>query len=215
MRKATMIAIIDYQMGNLRSVQKGFEKVGYEAVITSDPRDVERAEKVVLPGVGAFGDAMVELRRRDLVSPICEAIEADKPFLGICLGLQLLFDVSFEGGQHEGLGILTGKVVRFDVPEDYKVPHMGWNEAIIRQRAPILEGIEEGTHFYFVHSYYVVPDDSNVVAIEADYHRPFCAMAWRGNMFATQFHPEKSQKHGLRILKNFGELAVYTAPGHV
>jgi glutamine amidotransferase len=201
-----MIAIIDYQMGNLRSVQKGFEKVGYEAVITSDPGVVEQAEKVVLPGVGAFGDAMVELRRRNLVGPICDAIEADKPFLGICLGLQLLFDVSYEGDQHAGLGILPGKVVRFDVPAEYKVPHMGWNAAIIRRPAPILKGIEEGAYFYFVHSYYVAPDDSEVVAVEADYHRPFCAMAWRGNMFATQFHPEKSQKHGLRILKNFAEL---------
>lgn len=201
-----MIAIIDYQMGNLRSVQKGFERVGYDATITSDPEDVEQADKIILPGVGAFEDAMAELRHRHLVDPIINAVEAGKPFLGICLGLQLLFDVSYEGGEHKGLGILPGKVVRFDLPAEYKVPHMGWNEAIVRHRAPILDGIEEGTHFYFVHSYYVVPEDPEVVAIQADYDRPFCAMIWRDNLFATQFHPEKSQKHGLRILKNFADL---------
>lgn len=201
-----MIAIIDYQMGNLRSVQKALEKVGTQAVITSDPREVARAEKVVLPGVGAFRDAIAELRRRDLIAPIRDVIAADKPFLGICLGLQLLFDVSYEDGQYEGLGVLPGKVVRFEVPPEFKVPHMGWNEALIRRRAPVLDGIAEGTHFYFVHSYYVVPEDPAVIAIEADYHRPFCAMIWRGNLFATQFHPEKSQAQGLKLLKNFVEL---------
>jgi imidazole glycerol-phosphate synthase subunit HisH len=198
-----MIAIIDYQMGNLRSVQKAFEKVGSQAVITSDPRQLAQAEKVVLPGVGAFRDAIAELRRRDLTGPIREAIEAGKPFLGICLGLQLLFDVSYEDGEYEGLGVLKGKVVRFKVPREFKVPHMGWNQALIRRRAPILDGIAEGTHFYFVHSYYVVPEDAEVIAVEADYHRPFCAMVWRDNLFATQFHPEKSQAQGLRMLKNF------------
>ena len=201
-----MIAIVDYQMGNLRSVQKGFEKVGFQAQITSDPRHIEAAEKVVLPGVGAFKDAIGELRRRELVGPICEAIEAGKPFLGICLGLQLLFDVSYEGGQYEGLGVLPGEVVRFDVPPEFKVPHMGWNSAHICRPAPILRGIDEGTYFYFVHSYYVVPKQHEVVAIETDYHQPFCAMIWRDNLFATQFHPEKSQRHGLQILQNFAEL---------
>ena len=201
-----MIAIIDYQMGNLRSVQKAFEKIGHAAVITSEPRQISEAGKIVLPGVGAFEDAIAELRHRDLIGPIREAIESGKPFLGICLGLQLLFDVSYEHGVHEGLGILPGKVVRFDVPPEYKVPHMGWNEARIRRPAPILAGIEDGTHFYFVHSYYVVPEDPSMVAIEADYHQPFCAMAWRDNLFATQFHPEKSQSHGLRLLQNFAEL---------
>lgn len=201
-----MIAIIDYQMGNLRSVQKGFEKVGHEAAITCDPGQIAQAGKIVLPGVGAFGDAIAELRHRDLIGPITDAIASGKPFLGICLGLQLLFDVSCEGGEHQGLGIVPGKVVRFEVPAEYKVPHMGWNRAQIRKPAPILDGIEDGTHFYFVHSYYVVPDDPEVIAIEADYHRPFCAMIWRDNIFATQFHPEKSQSHGLRMLKNFAEL---------
>ena len=201
-----MITIIDYQMGNLRSVQKGFERIGHQAEITSDPDVVRAAEKVVLPGVGAFEDAMTELRRRQLVEPICEAIDAGKPFLGICLGLQLLFDVSYEGGEHEGLKVLPGKVVRFDLPHGYKVPHMGWNQARICRPAPILNGIDEGTHFYFVHSYYVVPEDPSVTAIEAEYHRPFCAMIWRDNLFATQFHPEKSQSKGLQLLKNFAEL---------
>jgi imidazole glycerol-phosphate synthase subunit HisH len=162
----------------------------------------------VLPGVGAFRDAIAELRRRGLAGPICEAIAAGKPFLGICLGLQLLFDVSYEDGQHEGLGVLRGKVVRFQVPPEFKVPHMGWNQARIQRRAPVLQGIADGTHFYFVHSYYVVPEDPHVVAIEVDYHRPFCAMVWRDNVYATQFHPEKSQAQGLQILENFVKLGV-------
>jgi len=202
----TKIAIIDYQMGNLRSVQKGFEKVGYQATITSDPRELAIAERVVLPGVGAFGDAIAELRRRELVQPIRDAVASGKPFLGICLGLQLLFDVGYEGGEFEGLGILRGKVVRFELPPPLKVPHMGWNRGSIKHRAPVLEGIADGTYFYFVHSYYAVPDDKSVVAIEADYGHPFCAAVRRNNLFAAQFHPEKSQAEGLKILKNFAEL---------
>jgi glutamine amidotransferase len=201
-----MIAIIDYQMGNLRSVQKGFEKVGHAAIVTSDPDQLARADKVVLPGVGAFGDAMAELRRRDLVEPIRRLVDSGKPFLGICLGLQLLFDVGHEDGRHEGLGILRGEVVRFTVPHDYKVPHMGWNQLSFRKPAPILAGLENGVHCYFVHSYYVVPQDATVVAAETDYPTPFCSMVWRDNLFATQFHPEKSQRDGLRMLKNFAEL---------
>jgi glutamine amidotransferase len=201
-----MIAIVDYQMGNLRSVQKALEKVGHAAEITSDPQVLGRADKIILPGVGAFRDAIAELRGRDLVGPIKDAIEAGKPFLGICLGLQLLFDVSHEDGEYEGLGIMSGEVIRFKLPPEYKVPHMGWNQAKIVRRAPILDGIEEGAHFYFVHSYYVVPTDRDLVAIEAEYPNPFCAMVWRNNLFATQFHPEKSQANGLRLLKNFAEL---------
>jgi glutamine amidotransferase len=201
-----MIAIIDYQMGNLRSVQKAFERVGHAAEIVNAPEKIAAADKVILPGVGAFGDAIAELRRRELVEPIREAIASGKPFLGICLGLQLLFDVGYEGGRHEGLGILRGEVRRFDLPPEFKVPHMGWNECRIRRPAPILKGIAEGTHVYFVHSYYVVPADPEVVAIESDYGSPFCAMIWRDNLFATQFHPEKSQDQGLRMLKNFAEL---------
>jgi glutamine amidotransferase len=205
------IAIIDYQMGNLRSVQKGFEKAGHEATITSDPRELAAAERIVLPGVGAFGDAIAELKRRDLVGPIRESIAAGKPFLGICLGLQLLFDVGYEGGQFEGLGILRGKCVRFELPHEFKVPHMGWNRGRMVKPAPVLAGLADGTYFYFVHSYYVVPEDRGIIAIETDYGHPFSAAVWRDNLFATQFHPEKSQTDGLLLLKNFAELPALSA----
>lgn len=199
------IAIIDYGMGNLRSVQKGFERVGHQAAVTSDPAVVAAADKVVLPGVGAFEDAMAELRTRGLVRPVLAAIDGGKPFLGICLGLQLLFDVGFENGRHEGLGVIPGEVVRFELPRGLSVPHMGWNQLEIRRRPPALEGLAEGTFVYFVHSYYVVPRDPGVIATETDYGGPFCSSIWRENIFATQFHPEKSQADGLRILKNFAE----------
>lgn len=202
----SMIAIIDYQMGNLRSVQKAFERVGFEATITDRPGDLEQASAVVLPGVGAFRDAIAQIRSRDLVEPIKDVIDSGKPFLGICLGLQMLFDVSYEDGTYEGLGILPGEVVRFKLPPEYKVPHMGWNEVSFRHRPPIFAGIEEGSHFYFVHSYYVVPKESDIIAIEANYPEPFCAAVWKDNLVATQFHPEKSQADGLQVLKNFAEL---------
>ncbi|MFO7901187.1 MAG: imidazole glycerol phosphate synthase subunit HisH [Planctomycetota bacterium] len=201
-----MIVIVDYGMGNLRSVQKGFERVGYTPVISSDPAELAAADKVVLPGVGAFRDAMAELRRAQLVEPLLDAIRGGKPFLGICLGLQLLFEVGYEDGTHEGLGVLRGEVVRFDLPPGYKVPHMGWNQAMIRRPAPILKGVEEGSYLYFVHSYYVAPHDRSLVAVETDYGGPFCAMVWRDNLYAAQFHPEKSQKVGMKILENFGRL---------
>jgi imidazole glycerol-phosphate synthase subunit HisH len=202
----TTIAIIDYGMGNLRSVQKGFEKVGHSAVITSDPNQVAAAEKVVLPGVGAFEDAIHELRRLGLDQPVRDAIQSGRPFLGICLGLQMLFDVSYENGRHEGLGVVPGEVVRFDLPKGFSVPHMGWNQLLIRKPTPLLQGINEGTYVYFVHSYYVVPKDPKVIAAETDYGGPFCSMIAFDNVFATQFHPEKSQTDGLHILKNFAEL---------
>ena len=201
-----MIAIIDYQMGNLRSVQKAFERVGHAAAITADPKALERADHIVLPGVGAFADAIAEIRRRELIEPIRTAIDSGKPFLGICLGLQMLFDVGYEDGVHEGLGIIPGEVRRFDVPPEYKVPHMGWNEVSQRRPAPIFQGIADQSHFYFVHSYYVAPKDDAVIAGEASYPEPFCAAIWRDNLFATQFHPEKSQAAGLQMLKNFAEL---------
>ena len=201
-----MIAIIDYQMGNLRSVQKGFEKVGHEALIVSDPGQLTQATKVVLPGVGAFGDAMHELKQRGFVDPIRDWVAQDRPFLGICLGLQLLFDRSFEGSECEGLGILAGEVRRFDVSPPLKVPHMGWNELQVCQPAPILAGVESGDHLYFVHSYYVVPEDQQLVAVQSDYGGDFCAMVWRNHLYATQFHPEKSQRIGLQILENFAQL---------
>jgi glutamine amidotransferase len=202
----SMIAIIDYEMGNLRSVQKAFERLGQKAVITSDAAVLADADKVVLPGVGAFRDAIAALRGRKLEEPIRAAIAGGKPFLGICLGLQLLFDKSFEEGEYEGLGVVPGEVVRFRVPHEYKVPHMGWNQVCARRRPPIFAGIDDGAHFYFVHSYYVVPRDAAMVATETDYCQPFCSSIWRDNLFAVQFHPEKSQSAGLRLLANFAQL---------
>ncbi len=201
-----MIAIVDYQMGNLRSVQKGFERLGFNATVTSDPAVLAKADKVVLPGVGACGDALHEIRARDLVKPITSAIDSGKPFLGICLGLQMLFETCYESGKHTGLGIIPGEVVRFDLGAGYKVPHMGWNQVDFIKRPPIFNGIEDEAYFYFVHSYYVVPADRSVVATETEYSQPFCSSIWRENLYATQFHPEKSQENGLAVLKNFALL---------
>jgi glutamine amidotransferase len=200
-----MIAIIDYEMGNLRSVQKGFERVGHAATITSDPAELDAAERIVLPGVGAFRDAIAALRERRLVDPIRDAIRSGKPFLGICLGLQLLFERSYEDGQHKGLEVIPGNVRRFSLPTEYKVPHMGWNQLRFRRRPPLFEGVDDGEHFYFVHSYYVLPSDAAWVATETDYGTSFCSSVWRGNLCGVQFHPEKSQTAGLHLLKNFAE----------
>ena len=201
-----MIAIVDYGMGNLRSVQKAFEKVCHAATITGDPNQVAAATKIVLPGVGAFRDAIAKLRASGADQPIREHIQAGRPFLGICLGLQLLFTKSYEDGEYEGLGIFPGEVVRFDVPPEYKVPHMGWNTLRIRQPAPILNGLPQPLWAYFVHSYYVVPRDASLIAAEADYPTPFTAAIWHDNVFATQCHPEKSQRVGLALLRAFAEL---------
>ena len=201
-----MITIVDYQMGNLRSVQKGIERVGGQAKISSDPQEISAAEKLILPGVGAFGDAMAEIHRRNLAAPIIDFIGSNRPFLGICLGLQLLFERGFEHGEHEGLGVLGGDVVRFDLPPSYKVPHMGWNTVTKRASAPILADTPEHSHFYFVHSYYVRPSDPSIIALECDYGGKFCAMVRRDNLFATQFHPEKSQTNGLQVLKAFEQI---------
>ncbi|MBM4001828.1 MAG: imidazole glycerol phosphate synthase subunit HisH [Planctomycetes bacterium] len=201
-----MISIIDYQMGNLRSVQKALEHLGESAQFVSDRSGVLGADKLILPGVGAFADAIAELRRRDLIGPIREVIERGTPFLGICLGLQLLFDVSYEDGEHQGLGILRGDVRRFELSAPCKVPHMGWNQVRVLQPCPLLHGIEDGAFFYFVHSYYVTPVDPSVVALQTDYGHPFCSMIARGSLFGTQFHPEKSQRDGLRLLANFAQL---------
>src|SRR5262245_57174277 len=175
---ARPIVIVDYGMGNLRSVQKGFEKVGHQAVITSDPNQVAEAAKVVLPGVGAFCDAIARLREAGLVAPLRDHVRAGKPFLGICLGLQLIFTKSYEDGVHEGLDFLPGEVVRFpDVP-DLKVPHMGWNQLRFLKPAPIFRGLAEGAAVYFVHSYYAAPTDQAVTAATADYPTPFAAAVW-------------------------------------
>ncbi|WP_145246387.1 imidazole glycerol phosphate synthase subunit HisH [Aeoliella mucimassa] len=201
-----MIAIVNYEMGNLRSVEKALESLGYSSVITDDPQVIAEADKLILPGVGAYADAMAALRERQLVEPLRAAVAAGKPTLGICLGMQLLFDISYEDGEHQGLGILPGKVVRFSVPTEYKVPHMGWNQIAPAKESPLYAGIDAGSYFYFVHSYYVVPDDSAVVATTTDYPESFCSSIERENLFATQFHPEKSQKLGLKLLANFAAL---------
>ncbi len=206
-----MIAIIDYGMGNLRSVQKGFEKVGFEAVVTSDPKAILGAERIVLPGVGAFRDCMKNLEQGGFIDPILRVINEGRPFLGICLGLQLLFSESEEFGNNRGLGLIPGRVLRFPAGmtrggEELKVPHMGWNSLSIKQCDGLFNGIPDGTYFYFVHSYYVMPEDPSVIAATTDYGMEFCSSVRKDNIVATQFHPEKSQERGLAILRNFGEM---------
>ena len=206
-----MIAIIDYGMGNLRSVQKGFEKIGTEAIITDDPQVVLRAERVVLPGVGAFRDCMHNLEQGGFVEPILKVIAEGRPFLGICVGMQLLFSDSVEFGLYNGLNVIPGHVLRFPdqmtvAGEKLKVPQMGWNQLSFKLRPPLFEGIDSGSNVYFVHSYYVKPDDSSVIATTTDYGIEFWSSVWKDNIVATQFHPEKSQEIGLQILKNFAEL---------
>ncbi len=198
-----MIVIIDYGMGNLRSVQKAIEAVGSAAEITSDPDRVRQASKVILPGVGAFADAMAELRRTGLGEAFREAVRQGKPCLGVCLGLQLLFDSSTEDGEHTGLGLLPGRVVRLPAQPGLKVPHMGWNTLRIRKPAPLLAGLPTAPSVYFVHSYYAVAQNPQDVAAVADYPEPFAAVVWRDNLTACQFHPEKSQAIGLAMYANF------------
>ena len=200
-----MIAIVDYDMGNLRSVQKGFEKIGASATITRDPKVIATASKLVLPGVGAFGVCMEKLESYRLIEPIKEFIASGKPFLGICLGLQLLFEESEEFGSKKGLSVLKGKVLRFPASE-LKVPHMGWNSVELQKKSRLMEGIDDGSYFYFVHSYYVEPVNS-VTLGTTGYGKTFCSAVEMDNVFATQFHPEKSQKAGLKILENFAKLS--------
>jgi imidazole glycerol-phosphate synthase subunit HisH len=198
------ILILDYGMANLRSVQKAFEKVGAAAVITDDPGRIAEADKVVLPGVGAFRDAIARLREAGFVAPITDHIRAGKRFLGICLGLQLLFTKSHEEGVHQGLDIFPGEVIRFDTIPGLKVPHMGWNQLRIKKSAPIFRDLP-GDAVYFVHSYYVKPKDASIIATETDYPTPFTSAIWHENVVATQFHPEKSQHVGLAMLRKFSE----------
>jgi glutamine amidotransferase len=198
-----MIAIVDYGMGNLRSVEKGFAKVGVDARVTSDPRVVDDAAAVVLPGVGAFRDCVRNLTDLNLTGAVVRAIQKGKPYLGICLGMQVLFSESEEFGACRGLDIFRGKVVRFRISE--KVPHMGWNTVKLLKRPPIFGDIQDESYFYFVHSFYVAPDDAAVKSGVTDYGLTFTSMVWKDNVFATQFHPEKSQGLGLKILKGFGD----------
>lgn len=204
--KREAIVIVDYGMGNLRSVQKALEKVGYAAAISRDPETVARAAKVILPGVGAFADAIRCLRESGLAEPIVAHIRAGRPFLGICLGYQMLFTRSFEDGEHAGLDVFPGEVRRFPHTPGLKVPHMGWNQLRVIRRAPIFEAFPEGGAVYFVHSYFVAPKDASIVAAETDYGGAFAAAIWRDNVFATQFHPEKSQSLGLEMLRRFASL---------
>ena len=196
-----MVTIIDYGSGNLRSVQKALERVGVEARITDDPNVVAESSHLVLPGVGAFGDAIRAIRGRGLVEPILAHIRADRPFLGICMGLQLLFESGSEGGHHEGLGVLAGEVTRFELPPGMKIPQMGWNQVSWRTAGTSQPTGNDGDHFYFVHSYVARPRDETVIAATSDYGGPFCAAVARGRLFATQFHPEKSQSAGMELLR--------------
>jgi imidazole glycerol-phosphate synthase subunit HisH len=199
------IVIVDYGMANLRSVQKALEKVGHAAEITGEPNRVAEADKLILPGVGAFRDAIARLRESGLAGPICEHVRAGKPFLGICLGLQLLFTTSHEDGTHAGLDLFPGEVIRFPSVPGLKVPHMGWNHLRVRRPAPPLRDLPPEPAVYFVHSYYAVPKDPALVATETDYPTPFASAVWHENVFATQFHPEKSQRVGLEMLRRFAE----------
>ena len=199
----TPVTIIDYGMGNLRSVQKAIERQGATATIVSTAADVANAEKLILPGVGAFRDAIAALRERDLIGPIRDHVAADRPFLGICLGLQLMFDVSYEDGEHEGLGIIPGEVVRFKLPPEYKIPHMGWNRLRNIRASTLLTDCPQEPWFYFVHSYHVVPSDSSWIVSTTDYGIDFVSMVGRGNVHAAQFHPEKSQCAGMQLLTRF------------
>jgi glutamine amidotransferase len=200
-----MIAIIDYGMGNLRSVQKGFERVGYEAEIVSRPEALSNVSGLVLPGVGAFGDAMENLKRAGLVDAIVKSVSDGVPFLGICLGLQLLFAQSDELGAHRGLDILPGRVTRF--PEGQRVPQIGWNQIHVCRESPLLDGVPDGAFFYFVHSFYVDAEREVDVIATTDYEIDYCSVAGRDRFFGVQFHPEKSQDAGLRVLKNFARIA--------
>jgi glutamine amidotransferase len=205
-----MIAIVDYGMGNLRSVHKAVEQVGGKAQVIADAQGIKDASKIILPGVGAFRDCMHNLAGRGLLEPLVTAIEAGKPFLGICLGLQLLFDESDEFGTHRGMGVLPGRVTRFpDAIEDSQdatplpIPHMGWNTIEIKKDTPLFAGIENGSYFYFVHSYYAIPEDPEDIVATTLYGIEFACAVQQDNIYAVQFHPEKSQTNGLIVLKNF------------
>ena len=207
-----MIGIIDYGMGNLHSVRKAFELIDAPVEIITEPEQIRSAQKLVLPGVGAFRDAMATLREKNLVEPIREAVDSGKWFLGICLGLQLLFEKSYEDGEHQGLGIIKGKVVKFDFSgfdneKELKIPHMGWNSLSWDREVPLYKGLAQESYVYFVHSYYVRPEDGQDVSGTQTFHGiEFTSSIWRNNLMATQFHPEKSQRVGLAMLKNFAKL---------
>ncbi|OGW68783.1 MAG: imidazole glycerol phosphate synthase, glutamine amidotransferase subunit [Omnitrophica bacterium GWA2_50_21] len=199
-----MILVLDYGMSNLRSVSKALEKLGAEVEVSNRAEAVEKAQKLVLPGVGAFGDAMKELESRNLAGPIRKFTASGRPFLGICLGLQLLFDSSDENPGVKGLGVLPGEVRRFTNSKRFKVPHMGWNQLEFRnEKCPLTKGIKNGAFVYFVHSYFVRPASPDVVLADCNHGTDFAAMIWQHNVFGCQFHPEKSQDAGMKMLENF------------
>ena len=205
-----MMVIVDYGMGNLKSVQNAFTKIGFKTVITDNPNLIKEADAIVLPGVGAFRDAIKLLKDKKIDNELIDAIKAGKPFLGICLGMQLLFTFSEEGGLFDGLNIIPGRVKRF--PVSVKCPHLGWNKIKFihnsnRNINPIFEGVLDESYFYFVHSYYCEVDNSPIIYSSTDYGLLFTSSIWRDNLYGVQFHPEKSSEQGLKILKNFGELS--------
>jgi imidazole glycerol-phosphate synthase subunit HisH len=196
-----MICIVDYDAGNLRSVQKAVEYLGVQATVSSKASDIQRADKIIFPGVGAFGNAMESLNRLKLVTPIVSAIQQGKCFLGICLGMQLLFQMSEENIGVTGLSVLQGRVKRF--PMHLKVPHLGWNELVQSSTSPLWKDVPENSYFYFAHSYYVVPEDTSIITGVSDYSMTFPVAIQKGNLFGLQFHPEKSQHVGLQVLNNY------------
>lgn len=205
-----MIGIVDYGMGNLRSVQKALERLGEVCFLATQPEEIRKADRIVLPGVGAFEDAITALKKSSLDEVLTEKVRQGTPFLGICLGMQMLFERSYENGVFEGLGWFPGEVVRFDFStlpastEKYSIPHMGWNQVTVKKpEHPFWQGVESGTFFYFVHSYHVVPKEVSVVGSWTEYGIPFCSAITQDNIVATQFHPEKSQASGAQLLENF------------
>jgi len=202
-----VITIVDYGMGNLASVNNAIKRYTDQVVVSSMPDDIKKTDKLILPGVGAFKDAYDEIGKRGLINSILDFIKSGKPFLGICLGLQLLFTKSFEGGEYKGLDIIKGDVVSLQKDKGIKIPHMGWNNLKPEKpNCPLLKGVSEQAYMYFVHSYYVVPEDASVIVTTTDYGSRFCSMIWKDNIYAMQFHPEKSQEEGLKIIKNFVSL---------
>ena len=217
MTRKGAIGVVDYGMGNLRSVSKALESLGFPTEVSGDARALSSCRGIVFPGVGAFRDCMANVERQGLLPFLREYLASDRPFLGICVGMQLLFGESEEFGRHQGVGFFAGRVVRFpgDMPAPgggvLKVPHMGWNAVEVLAEHPVLSGIPSGTYFYFVHSYHAVPRDPGIAACRAEYGLPFTAAVGKGNRFAVQFHPEKSQSAGLRLLGNFGRLCAAAA----
>lgn len=202
-----MVAIIDYGVGNLFSLQCSLNKIGVEAVVTKDPQQIMSADRIILPGVGAFGDAAKKLKESGLVELITSQAQSGKPFLGICLGMQLLFEKGYEYGEHDGLGFLKGNVVALEgkIDSNLRIPHMGWNALDFKKESPLFKYINDGDYVYFVHSYYATDCDESVLAT-SDYGIPVTATVGKGNIFGCQFHPEKSGDIGLKILKAFCEI---------